>query len=99
MAKVLIAKTVDVSECECCGCSYADGASIHVDGKLHTVLSPIAACFDGASYDEDDIFREVLRSLNVNVVYSSEYGYCRRLLLSLGHEIEVVPAKWPAASP
>jgi hypothetical protein len=25
----------------------------------------------------------------MNVVYSSEEGYCRRLILSLGHEIEV----------
>lgn len=90
MTRITIEKITDSHECETCGFSSADGARIYLDGTFHSELTPMAYCFDGTDYEDDDIYREVLRALNHNVVYSSEVGFCRRMILSLGHEIEVL---------
>lgn len=90
MARIRIERITDTSDCDDCGISFADGALIYLDGELHTELQPAAACFGGVSYDDDAIYLHVLRALDLSVVYSSEEGYYRRFILSLGHEIEVV---------
>ena len=92
MTSIIIEKITDSHDCDDCGLSFADGANIYLDGVLHTALKPVAYCFDSVEYDDDEIYRHVLRALDMNVVYSSEEGYCRRLILSLGHEIEVTRA-------
>lgn len=90
MTRITIEKISDSHECETCGFSSANGARIYLDGLFHSELTPMAYCFDGTDYDDDAIFREILRALKLNVVYSSEEGYCRRLILSLGHTIEII---------
>ncbi len=92
MKTIRIERTQDSHECETCGFSAADGARVFFDGVLKIDLHPIAACFDGVDYDDDDIYREILRELGRNVVFSTEYGYFGRILKSLGHEIQVVDA-------
>lgn len=92
MSHIRIAKITDSCECDDCGFSYADGARIYIDDELCAELIPAAACFDGVDFDDDEVYREVLKALDLNVVYSSEAGYFRRLVLSLGHGIEVIEA-------
>lgn len=92
MTTIRIERITDSHDCETCGFSAADGARVYFDGapKLH--LNPIAHCFDGVDYDDEDIAKEILRELGSNVVYSTEYGYYSRVLKSLGHKIMVVDA-------
>lgn len=91
MAKILILRTQDISECDTCGYNVADGAEIYIDGEHKVSLEAVAHCYDSLDYDEDDVFKAALEAVGTNVVYSTDEGYARRLLLSMGHEIEVVP--------
>lgn len=93
MADVRVERIVDVSECDDCGFSCADGARILIDGSLHSVLEPRADCFGGVTYDDDDIYREIHNGLYRNVAYSTEQDYFRRVLESRGHSIEFIAAK------
>lgn len=90
MAHIRIERTYDSHECDTCGFSMADGARILVDGELKAELIPVAHCFDGTSYEDEEIERAILEALGANVVYSTEGGYVCRLLESQGHVIEVV---------
>jgi hypothetical protein len=89
MAHIRVERTTDSHDCETCGCSFADGARIYVDGELKADLVPSAYCFDGTSYEDEDIDREILKLLGLNLVYSSDPEAGRRLIESLGHEVEI----------
>lgn len=87
MTRILIEKISDSTDCETCGCSFADGARVHFDGRLVLELAPVADCFGGTSYDEDEIFAEVLRHMGHGLVYSTEDGAALRMLEKMGHEV------------
>lgn len=53
----------DEHDCETCGSSWAEGAEVYLNGTLILSRSPIAACFDAASYSADDIYRAILDHL------------------------------------
>lgn len=59
----------DSHECETCGTSYAEGYTIWFDGKIVSTLQPHAHCFDGDSYTEADLLREVVRLLGHELVW------------------------------
>ncbi|MBY3151393.1 hypothetical protein HFO56_03195 [Rhizobium laguerreae] len=90
MTAIRIERTTDWHDCEDCGLSEADGARVFFDGVPKLNLKPIAHCFDGVGYDDEDIAREILRELGSGVVYSTEHGYFSRTLKSLGHKVQVV---------
>jgi hypothetical protein len=92
MTTIRIERTIDRHDCETCGFSAADGARVFFDGAPKLNLNPIAHCYDGVDYDDEDIAREILRELGSNVVYSTEYGYFARVLKSLEHKLQVVAA-------
>lgn len=46
--------------CDSCGTSYAEGARIIVDGKVVRELTPVAHCYNGQSYGDEDILRAIL---------------------------------------
>ncbi|NTF17286.1 hypothetical protein G6L37_02420 [Agrobacterium rubi] len=87
MARIEIQILKDVSECECCGISCADGACITIDGQVAVELTPVADCFDGRSFDDEDICAAILRHLGHNLVYSSESGAYGRTIKALGHSL------------
>jgi hypothetical protein len=68
MAKIRIEKTWDSVDCETCGCSYADGARIYIDGLLVEELKPVASCFGGESYDDEAVFAAALKHLGHKLV-------------------------------
>ncbi|MBY3433588.1 hypothetical protein HFN89_05445 [Rhizobium laguerreae] len=92
MTKIRIERVQDSHECDTCGFSAADGARVFFDDVLKIELHPVAACFDGVDFDDDDIYREILRELGTNVVFSTEYGYFGRVLRSFGHQVATVDA-------
>ena len=67
MADVSIRWLQDTHECDTCGTSYADGASVSVDGRPLLELVPSAHCYGGDSWDPETVFRAVLRELGHSV--------------------------------
>lgn len=89
MATIRIERVTDHHDCETCGCSLADGARVYFDGELGLELTPSGWCFDGVSYEDDEIYAEILKSLGSGLVYSSEQDAFRRAVLALGHAVEI----------
>jgi hypothetical protein len=89
MTRILVEKITDSSDCDTCGCSFADGARVHFDGQLVLELLPVADCDGGKSYGDDEVYAEILRHLGHGLVYSSEEGAALRLLAAMGHEVRV----------
>lgn len=63
MATIEVRKYDDFHDCETCGSSYAEGAEIFIDDVVVENLKPLAACFDGQSYTDDEIWIAVLSKL------------------------------------
>jgi hypothetical protein len=56
-----------VWQCETCGLSYADGALVLKDGETLLELTPHAHCFEGVTYDREDVYRRILAELGHSV--------------------------------
>jgi hypothetical protein len=54
-----------VLNCENCGMSGADGAFILRDGEELLDLTPHAACFDGASFDDEMVYARIIEALGL----------------------------------
>lgn len=67
MATIKIVRAYDEHDCDDCGYSTAEGANIYIDGKKVLDLKPIAHCYDGTSYSDMDILKEVLAYLDYKV--------------------------------
>lgn len=61
--KIQIEFCEDTYECEDCGSSYATGAKVWFDDELVLYLVPAAHCYGGKSYEESEIFEQVLHKL------------------------------------
>lgn len=53
----------DSCECETCGTSYADGASVTIDGELILDLTPHAHCYDGTDYQPEEVYKLIFKHL------------------------------------
>lgn len=70
MTKIKIEWLDDSSNCETCGMSYAEGAIVSFDGEVVIELVPHAACYDGNSYSEDQVYRKIIEQLGHEVTYN-----------------------------
>lgn len=61
----------DDHDCETCGSAWAEGAEVYFNGELILSLIPIAACYDGASYSSDDVYRAIFAHLGFTFVEPS----------------------------
>ena len=61
--KIKIEFCEDVHECETCGCAYASGAKAWFDDELVLNLEPVAHCYDSKTWEESEIFEQVLHQL------------------------------------
>lgn len=68
MAKITVERTFDELNCETCGFSYAEGANILFEDGKRIELKAVAHCYDGSSYDDKDIMREILHHLGHELV-------------------------------
>jgi len=65
--KIHIEWLSDDHYCETCGTSFATGARVFADGTVFLDLEPVAHCFDGKNWTEEDVYREILRKLGHEV--------------------------------
>ena len=73
MTDIRIEWLSDCNDCDQAGCSggYADGARVYFDGGLALDLEPVASCFGGISYDQEQVFGMILAKLGHNLVETS----------------------------
>lgn len=67
MAHIEILWLSEDHDCETCGPSFADGASVNIDGKEAILLSPIANCCGGVRYEPDEVLLKILLHLGHTV--------------------------------
>lgn len=67
MPKIEIEWLEDSHDCELCGQSYADGARVTLDGATILELNPHAHCYNGSSWDQAEVFEEILGALGYEV--------------------------------
>lgn len=72
MSKIEITWLTDETSCETCGSSWAEGATVKIDGEVALSLEPVAACFGGDSYSDREVFRRILAHLGHEVSEDDE---------------------------
>lgn len=60
----------DSTDCETCGPSWAEGATVTLNGEELFTRQPLASCYYGYDYDERAIFDEILNKLGYDVEHS-----------------------------
>jgi len=68
MATIKIEWLEDTYECEDCGHSYAEGASVSFDDGTGFDLEPSAHCFDDTNYNKEDVYRAILAHLGYTII-------------------------------
>lgn len=63
----------DDYDCEDCGFSSAEGASVTLDGKDFLLLDPLAHCFGGASWDEAEVYKAILEKLGFTFTFDNSF--------------------------
>jgi hypothetical protein len=58
----------DEYECETCGYSFAEGASICFENGDKIELIPVASCFGSDSWTESQVFEKILEHLGHQIV-------------------------------
>ncbi|WEM34310.1 hypothetical protein [Xanthomonas phage X1] len=66
--KIRIEWTSDSSDCETCGCNFADGANVYIDEVLALEFIPIAHCYDGDDFTRDYVYAQILKHLGHEVI-------------------------------
>lgn len=75
MSTIRIEWLSDSHDCETCGFSGAEGASVFRDDKELVDLRPHAYCFDGASYDKEEVYVRILEALGHEIPEVDEDAY------------------------
>lgn len=70
--KIEITTTHDTYDCDDCGISYAEGGTVHVDGKLVIDFPPHAYCFDCQHATAEQLLVMALRELGHTVTVDGE---------------------------
>ena len=63
MSDIKIVWLDDSHNCETCGWSDAYGARVTIDGVVALEYIPVAHCYNGRSWDPDDVYEMVIRHL------------------------------------
>lgn len=67
MSVIRIEWLTDSHSCETCGSSFAEGARVFVDGRMTLDLAPVAHCYGGDDYQENEVFARILQLLGHSV--------------------------------
>jgi hypothetical protein len=62
----------DVYDCETCGSDWADGAIVKFDGEVVIDMTPVAHCYDGVSFSQDQVYAAILEKLGHVLVFKGE---------------------------
>lgn len=66
--KIEIQTSIDHSECETCGSSWAYGGAVFVDGKEILSREPLASCYGSPSFSEADLLVMALKKMGHEVL-------------------------------
>lgn len=64
MTHYLIKRLYDSDNCDTCGYNSAEGYRIFVDGKLKVDKTPLAHCYEGRSYSDNELIKDLLKYLD-----------------------------------
>lgn len=67
MRKLLIEDLEDSYECESCGSNWSQGYRVHLGDEVILEMEPVAHCFEGQSYTEEDLLERLLPALGFKV--------------------------------
>ena len=64
----------DSYDCETCGGDYAEGYQIYKDGVMVVDKHPVAHCYDGNFYNQDEAYKDILKleGVLIEVEYREE---------------------------
>lgn len=65
--KIRIEQLFDETDCETCGVSYATGFIVYLDDEKFLEFLPLAACYDGDSFELDYVYGQILAKLGYDV--------------------------------
>lgn len=68
MKKIEIETRYDEHMCESCGWDSAVGGIVKIDDEIILDVEPIAYCYDGVSYNENDLLVLALHELGIEVL-------------------------------
>ena len=75
--RIEIETLTDSHECDTCGCSYADGGIVKIDGVVVLERIPSAYCYDAPSFSESDLLVMALKSIGFTIeVDGHPYQIC-----------------------
>ena len=60
-AMIKITYLTDGYYCDTCGNSYSEGFRVEKDGDLIIDMEPVAHCYSGVSYSDEDLIRALIR--------------------------------------
>ena len=63
MEKIKIQWIEHQHHCETCGSAYAYGAIVDVAGLFNINMEPVAHCYNGVSYNSEEVFERILFEL------------------------------------
>lgn len=67
MKNISIEWTTDTHNCDTCGTSYAEGAIVRLNDEIILNLEPIAHCYDGDNYNQNEVYNKILEYLGYTV--------------------------------
>jgi len=86
--KIEIEWIEDYTDCELCGSSSANGADVKIDGQTWGYdMEPVAACYDGSSFNEWDVYRAIFAIAELEFVAGDTEDY-KAQLEAAGHVVE-----------
>ena len=65
--KIEIETMTDDHDCETCGCSWAEGGVVYVDGKEVLRRKPSAYCYGAPSFSEHDLLVMALKKIGIEL--------------------------------
>ena len=74
--KVQIQWSEDTHECDTCGCSWATGAVVTVDGRVVMNKPALASCWNSIDVDVVDVYKAIIEHLGCEVTetYANDNG-------------------------
>lgn len=77
----------DDIDCETCGMSSANGAVVKFDDETVIDMTPCAACYDGTSFSEYEVYSAIFEKLGESTVGANDENWYLAKLKELGHEV------------
>lgn len=68
MASIHIEWISDYHDCETCGSSYAEGATVTIDGTDFGDFTPCAHCYDSKTFSREQILFAIIEGLGNEVI-------------------------------